>query len=96
MMTKTEELLKLTEAALVIDHNENADWYSETDMMSRVHYKKNARFIAAANPATIKQLVELCRLQHEALKALSMKQARWTDNQIAALEAFDAFEKGEG
>ena len=106
-MTKTEELLKLTEAATPGPWRFTANGVIGSDAMPDeqfiVLWDDDARnrfndfpLIAAANPATIKQLVELVRLQHEALKASSMKQARWTDEQIEALDAFDRFEKGEG
>jgi hypothetical protein len=68
-MTRTEELLALAEAAMVLDHNEQEGWY-EADFIKEcgAYYPKNARFIAAANPETIRQLVELVRLQNAALE----------------------------
>ena len=53
------------------------------------------KFDRAANPETILALIALIKQQHEALKAVSMKQARWTDEQIAALDAYDQMTKGE-
>ena len=50
-------------------------------------------FIAAANPETIKQLVELCRLQHEALMLLDY--GTRFDEATGAIAAFNKFEGGE-
>jgi hypothetical protein len=53
-------LKKLAEAALVIDHNECYGWYSAEHIETHgVYFPKNARFIAAANPKTILQMIEV-------------------------------------
>lgn len=95
-MTRTEELMNLAEAAMVIDHNEHAEWYAAEYLERQgVYYPKNARFIAAAaNPETIKQLVALCRLQHAALMQMEdyeVLPGEWD----TAIAAFNKFEGGE-
>jgi hypothetical protein len=63
-----DELKALADAALVIDPIEVPGWYTaKTIEYEPAFYPKNARFIAAADPGTIKQLIELCEMQHEAL-----------------------------
>ena len=53
--------------------------------------RRDAAFIAAANPETIKQLVELVRLQHAALMMLD-----YGTRFDKATEAIEAFNKWEG
>lgn len=72
-MTRTEELMKLAEAA------------KSKSMISVIPFR------VAANPGTIKQLVELVRMQHEALKLLD-----YGTRFEAATEAIAAFNKFEG
>ena len=111
-MTKTEELLKLTEAATPGPWRFTANGVIGSDAMPDeqfiVLWDDDARnrfndfpLIAAANPATIRQLVALVRLQHEALiEAKSVMDSEFgkvpDSIQDQALAAFDAFEKGEG
>ena len=56
-------------------------------------------FIAAANPETIKQLVELCRLQHEAITKCTewgLHYGRHCEQPMEeAIAAFNKFEGGE-
>ena len=66
-----ETLERLADAALALDHNEKAEWYSEEELYRFFHYPKNYRFIAACDPATIKELVLLVRQCKEALELLS-------------------------
>jgi hypothetical protein len=75
-MTRTDELLALAGAATSGPWDTNpADALSnELEVTANNHYISvcnaapyDALLIAAANPETIKQLVELVRLQHEAL-----------------------------
>jgi hypothetical protein len=55
---KVTELKAAAEAASVLDHNENAGWYTaEYIEFEGAYYPKNARFIALANPATILKLI---------------------------------------
>ena len=61
--------------------------------------KADWEHIAAANPETIKQLVELCRLQHVALIELSpcmYKECQQVqkETQDHAIAAFNKFEQG--
>lgn len=58
----TDEILKLAEAYLTRLAKENGYLYGTEDEV--IAWEKSD----AANPATIKQLVELVRLQHEALE----------------------------
>lgn len=57
MTTATQDfshLRALAEAAAIIDHNENANWYDSGCLLGLgLHYPKNTRFIEAANPATV-------------------------------------------
>ena len=81
-MTRTEELMKLAEAA------------KSKSMISVIPFR------VAANPETIKQLVELCRLQHVALIELSpcmYKECQQVqkETQDHAIAAFNKFEGGE-
>ena len=89
-MTRTEELMKLAEAAIA---NPVAfsmrDGHTHVDMGRAI---KQELFKQAADPETIKQLVELCRLQHEALELASMRlESALVEN---AITAFERFEKG--
>jgi hypothetical protein len=68
-MTDTTRLRKLAESALKPDHNENPDWYSESYLIGNgnIGFPKNAKFIAAANPAAIIELLDtIDRLTKEA------------------------------
>jgi hypothetical protein len=73
-MTRTEELLALAEAATSPYAD---DWELKQALL---------KFDRAANPTAIKQLVELVRLQHEALDH------EWKDERLAAIEAFNKWE----
>lgn len=78
-MTRTEKLLALAEAATSPYAD---DWELKQALL---------KFDIAANPETIKQLVELVRMQHEALKLLD-----YGTRFEAATEAIAAFNKFEG
>lgn len=96
-MTRTEELLKLAEAA-----NENA---TKDDWGSRAKFElQYSRLIAACTPETIKQLVELCRLMKTPLlylhKLRSEEDATYTGSALEAdvkkaIATFNKFEGGE-
>ena len=74
-MTRTEELLKLAEAA------------KSKSMISVIPFR------VAASPETIKQLVELVWLQHEALNLLDY--GTRFEEATKAIAAFNKFEGGE-
>jgi hypothetical protein len=114
-MTRTEELLALAEAATPgpWDTNPADAFSSELEVTANNHYISicdaapyDALFIAAANPETIKQLVELVRLQNSALKEYtgvcrsyndpSDFGPRVIDEGFHAMEAIEAFNKWEG
>jgi hypothetical protein len=60
VVNKLTALVEAAKAASVTDHNENPRWYKYSDLIRDViFYPKNARFIAACDPATI---LELCAL----------------------------------
>lgn len=76
-MNKLNELEKLTDAMA-----ENHGSFDEA-------YKVMDAFEKAANPQTIKQLIALCRMQHEAFEALyAGTDTRELDGK--ALELFDS------
>jgi len=83
-MTRTEELLILAEAAI---HERNN--FATIELGDISHYEL---FEAMATPETIKQLVELCRLQNEAL--LLLDYGTRFDEAVEAIEAFNKFEQG--
>ena len=82
-MTRTEELLALAEAA--------TPWLNRTQTQVCDLADGNGA-VLTINPETIKQLVELCRLQHEALKMLDY--GTRFDEATEAIAAFNRFEKG--
>ena len=107
-MTRTEELLALAEKATpgpwwkgkcepTADGHALA-WIGihfvdcEGGQSNYKEQADDAAFIAAANPETIKQLVELCRLQNEALKRVKNVKFHQIEEAIAA---FNKFEGGE-
>ena len=99
-MTRTEELLALAEAATPgpWDTNPADALSSELEVTASNHYISicdaapyDALFVSAANPETIRQLIELVRLQHEALMMLDYG-TRFPE----ATEAIEAFDKWEG
>lgn len=64
-----DELERLADTAAVLDHNEQDGWYEPIYIEEQgAYYPKNARFISACDPLTIKSLIALCRLQHEAIQ----------------------------
>lgn len=104
-MSKTEELLTLAEAATpgewgaYIDSADECFRVATDDYDLGVIYNhRDGGFIAAAKPATIKQLVELVRMQHEALE-IACGYARETDEGYPfvsgekCMVAFEEFEK---
>lgn len=98
-MSKTEELLKLAEAATP------GPWRSYEDVVTfpwpeggfcladGPKPRANADFIAAANPETIKALIVLVRLQHDALKADALYAE--TSQVAEVLAAFNKWESGK-
>ena len=109
-MTRTEELLARAEAATSgpWDTNPADAFSSELEVTANNHYigicdaaPYDALFIAAANPETIKQLVELVRLQHCRLIGAKVfvnskehiKQPEGRDWYDEAIEAFNKWEK---
>ena len=67
----------------------------ENDCIARDVIHDDCKFIAAANPETIKQLITLVRLQHEAIDGYG-KTGYWnTDILENAIAAFNKFEGGE-
>lgn len=74
------------------------DDLDDYDSVCRDTTHEDSMFIAAANPETIKQLVELCRLQHEALKWAAEVDSAYdgepADELTEAIAAFNRFEKG--
>jgi hypothetical protein len=100
------ELKKLAEAATPGPWDTNpADAFSnELEVTANNHYISicdaapyDALFIAAANPETIKQLVELVRLQHKALEFaadfITPSDCRTGDCEVCkALKAFNKWE----
>lgn len=89
-MTRTEELMKLAEAAMYEAANFATIALGDTSQYDL--------FEAAANPETIKQLVELVRLQNEALKWAAEVDSAYdgepADELTEAIAAFNRFEKG--
>ena len=94
-MSRTKELLALAEAAAPGPWRADGEHGSidcvctKTFCIASDIEKEDAAFIAAANPETIKQLVELCRLQHDALIAF-----RGDVGANEAIAAFERFEQG--
>lgn len=76
-MNKLTELIEVARAAAVLDHNEAEEWYSAELMEVYAFFPKNARFIAACDPATI---LELCALLQQAEKALETYSNRFENN----------------
>jgi hypothetical protein len=112
-MTRTEELLALAETATSgpWDTNPADALSSEIEVTANNHYISvcdaapyDALFIAAANPETIKQLVELVRLQHDAFSVIADEEnwdtdGTWNSNSYPdeiAMEAIEAFNEWEG
>jgi hypothetical protein len=98
-MTRTEELLALAEAATPgpWDTNPADVLSSELEVTANNHYISiadaapyDALFIAAVNPETIRQLIELVKLQHE---ALTMHCAPYLNHNGQYDEAIAAFNK---
>jgi hypothetical protein len=69
VVNKLTALIEAAKAASVLDHNENAGWYGVHEIENAgAYYRKNARFIAACDPATILELCALLEKAEEALK----------------------------
>lgn len=109
-MSCTEELLKLAEAATPGPWRADGEHgyidcvCTKTFCIASDIEKEDAAFIAAANPETIKQLVELCRLMKTPLlylhKLRSEEDATYTGSALEAdvkkaIAAFNKFEGGE-
>lgn len=98
-MSRTEELLALAEKATPGPWRADGEHgyidcvCTKTFCIASDIEKEDAAFIAAANPETIKQLVELCRLQHGALMLLDY--GTRFDEATGAIAAFNKFEGGE-
>ena len=86
-MTRTEELLALAEAV-------DVEPYLPSRTRDDIATLELAwdKYRHAATPQTIKQLVELVRLQHEALRSCSMGCSYDVQEVVAALEAFNKWE----
>ena len=108
-MTRTEELLALAEAAtpgpwrktchgvVVADKgtgNTDDDYIVMWDDTPK-HVETDATFIAAANPETIRQLVELVLLQHEALTMHCAPYLNHNGQYDETIEAFNKWENGK-
>ena len=97
-MTRTEELLALAKEATPGPWRADGEHgyidcvCTKTFCIASDIEKEDAAFIAAANPETIKQLVELCRLQHEALMLLDY--GTRFDEATGAIAAFNHFDQG--
>ena len=87
-MSKTEELLKLAEAA----HAKGC----ETEMHLGYDGKVAGSYVVQIRNDTLKQLIELVRLQHFALSAHSAPYLNHEDEYAEAIAAYERFEKGEG
>lgn len=89
-MTKHEELRELAVAANVIDHNEQRGWYDEECLLEMpIHYPKNARFIAAASPTSILELLDRQDRLEALITKLHAAKGRYHSQQ-AACDLFDA------
>jgi hypothetical protein len=88
-VNKLTTLIEAAKAASVLDHNENAGWYGVHAIENAgAYYRKNARFIAACDPATILELCALLEKAEEALQwhtAMTRPIAR-TDEILAAIK----------
>ena len=99
-MTCTAQLLALADAAIDECNKDDSTWYTTFSLSFLSHRfidGADGKFIAAANPETIKQmclreqkLVELVRLQHDALEEFRSMSA--CDE---AIEAFNTWENGK-
>ena len=87
------ELEALAKAAAVIDHNEKPEWYSEEELHRFFHYPKNYRFIAAANPARILQMIALIRQLGDALEVASDLTMPYDDCECPICKAVDAWKE---
>lgn len=67
-MTTLAELEALAKAAKCCADVDEPEWYELDALLYAVGHEDDARFLTAANPATILALIELCKQQHEALK----------------------------
>ena len=106
-MTRTEELLALAEKATpgpwVWPNVGSGDFVIAGEDRLAIGFldsPRTAKYVAACNPETSKQLVELCRLQHVALIELSpcpYKECQQVqkETQDHAIAAFNKFEGGE-
>jgi hypothetical protein len=69
-VNKLTALIEVAKAASVLDHNENAGWYGVHAIENAgAYYRKNARFIAECDPATILELCALLKKAEEALQS---------------------------
>ncbi len=68
----------MANAAIEAADIDEPHWYEFDALMYAMGHEDDARFTVAASPDTIKALIALCRMQHDALKEVSMKQrGRW-------------------
>ena len=82
------ELRKLAKAAEILDHNEGEGWYSADFIECHgAFFKKNAQFIAACNPATILQMLDL-------IEILAEDARHWLE-ESAAMDAYNKFKEGK-
>ena len=100
-MTRTEELLKLAEEAMAVESLDVDDGDVTFNGGSTSWNRTQRNFFRALTPETIKQLVELVRLQHEALqtwvKCCEISSTIRTEVAVPlrAIEAFNKWENGE-
>jgi hypothetical protein len=96
-MTRTEELLALAEAAtpgpwgkgMTSHHTVSLHPKYRGYKIAEFHHASDAALLDAANPETIKQLVELVRLQNKVIRAEHDDNCNCTDEILATLEAFN-------
>ena len=82
---KLDKLEKLADA-------EGPTGWSTADELANIFNRHTADFIAAANPAVIKQMIALIRLQHEALKGVDYSVCSY-ETAFTASEALEAYEE---
>lgn len=70
MKEKYEELLKLAKASMLDNRNDEESWY-EFDMLRKIYPVSDSRFIEAANPSTLIELMETLLKYREALENIS-------------------------
>ena len=87
-MTNPDELERLARAAGEVNA---PDWWFSADALRELSISDDADrdFIAAANPETIRQLVELVRLQHFLILGYAGYNTREEIRRQSVIEAFN-------